>query len=53
MKGAKYPSRISFDLPEPLYRKLHLAKLDYGKNKKEIVIEALEEWFKNQEKKQS
>ncbi len=41
MKGAKYPYRMSFDLPEKLYRKLHIARLDCDKRKKEIIIEAI------------
>ncbi len=49
MKGAKYPYRISFDLPEKLYRKLHIARLDCGKRKKEIIIEALRDWFSKNE----
>ncbi len=49
MKGAKYPFRISFDLPEKLYRKLHIARLDSGKRKKEIIIEALRDWFSKNE----
>lgn len=40
--------RRSFDLPEPLYRKLKLTAAEQDRSMREIVLEALSGWIDDQ-----
>ena len=47
----KFPTRVTVDFPEDLYRKLHIHKLDTRESVKDFVIRAVTEQFKREVKR--